>query len=1668
MKRKIKINIGAALLLFSLLTKFDGVGQELSYISPNAYNLDLLSSNTSNPALSRERTPSGGTFNNSGSKFYIIGRAGDRILQFSLSSNYDISTGTFEEVFLISSQDNNPEDFAFNNDGSKMYVVGSSNDNIYEYSLSTNYDISTATYNSSDLDISTQDTTPGGMLFNDDGLKLFLIGRSSDAVYEYDLTIAYDVSTATVNAVNTLDISGRETNSTGMAFDDDGDRLFLIGTSGDDVNQFNLSTAYDLSTAVYQTRELVRDEDNNPQDVFFNSTGSRMYIIGNENDYVVEYTLSTPYNISAKSLNDTTHALTIEAGIEGITFNNDGSKMYTVGSSRDYIIEYNLSTDYDISSASYSNSFYVSTEDTAPHSIRFNNDGSKLFITGETNDSVFEYNLASNFDLSTISYSGNSYSVASDDTSPEGISFNNDGTKMFIAGNQNNSIYEYTLSPAYDLTGTITLVNTFSVASQEGTPGGVVFNYDGTKMYIIGTSGDEINYYSLSSAFDTTTATFESLFKVNTQDTTPRGLAISNDGSRFFIAGSANDRIYDYSINNLGDYEEDSNTNNGSINSTPSIAIKITGDTFVNLGSGNLTVGLGNQVEIGNVPSGLTPVLTLSSGNTIATLTFTGTATDNQTINNVSNLTFTFNNSAFTTTAAASVNNAVGYSSNIGIIFFDNEYYLVYVGPNSYNIDNLEYNSSFSVAAQETTPNDIEFNLDGSKMYILGSTSDNVNEYDLSTNFDISTATLSSTFSVNPQETNPNGLAFNSSGTRMYIIGTTGDDINQYNLSTPFDVSTATYNQNFSVSSQETLPRDLVFNTDGTRLFIIGTDTDTIYQYNLGTGYDISTASYSGTSFSVNSQEATPRALAFSYDGTSLFVLGSSGDDINEYTLTGAFDISSPTFLRQFSFNNEDGSTFGLAFNTNGSKLYLTGNDNDSAYEFDIISDFTEESSTNNGSLVSGQGLEIYIIGDTFDDTDADNLLSIGGASEVSISNIPTGLTPTLTLSDSDTKATLTFSGSATNNSDTEDVTSLDFTFTDGAFSNISAASINNAVSYTSNIGVEFNFCPRDIRYIHGDWIGGSGTGGRPNVSDDAKGVYVNDDVTLDATSDCFCLEVTTGNALSLATTRNIEISGMLKLNGEIRLIGTSQLIQTHSGNSNVEGTGNLYVDQTSKTSDIYGIGYWSSPVSNNGATNYTVQGILRDGTTPTSASSTPGSITYVTGTDGDPGPPIEIASTWIYGYLNGSDGTAWTSKRETGTFNPGEGFSLKGPQGSQTYTFLGTPNDGDYSFTISGSNYSLLGNPYPSALDANDLFSSNAALATLYFWEHKSDDSDHQTSGYQGGYGARTAGGGTAASSVVGNTNLGVHTYTVPARYIPIAQGFFAEATPAGGTITISNSQRNYQALGGSSIFFKNSNSQKTDEETIDIDDEEIIVIDPEDDVDPVIETPMLRIGFEYQNINGTHIHRQIGATFNAGNSFNYDNGYEAIVYDLDDSDMYFKFSNDSNKYVIAGVQEIEEDMEIPVAIKIGKFEDVKVMLDTAEFITNKDYFLLDKLTNTSKNLRDTVTLTLSKETIYTDRFFIQIKNSSSLSTEDEIISKNKIHTFYNKNYKQIIIRRNNIGIKKASLYNILGKKVETWNTDKFNSKEIRLSPNSLSPNIYVIKLETDFGEITKKLIIN
>tara|TARA_R110002110_G_scaffold343882_1_gene553939 strand:- start:102 stop:1232 length:1131 start_codon:yes stop_codon:yes gene_type:complete len=253
----------------------------------------------------------------------------------------------------------------------------------------------------------------------------------------------------------------------------------------------------------------------------------------------------------------------------------------------------------------------------------------------------------------------------------------------------------------------------------------------------------------------------------------------------------------------------------------------------------------------------------------------------------------------------------------------------------AWDVSELSSLQSFSVGAQEGAAQGLFFKPDGTKMYVTGYSGDDVNEYDLSTAWDISTANFLQLFSVAAQEDQPRAIFFKPDGLKMYIMGSTGDDVNEYDLSTAWDVTSAVYLQLFSVAGQEVNPFGIFFKPDGTKMYVTGVTGDDVNEYDLSTAWNVTTAVFLQL-FSVATEEIDPSAVFFKPDGLKMYIIGATGDDVNEYDLSTAWDVSTAVYLQVFSVASQNTVPTAIFFKPDGLKMYMLGDFDDIVYEYDL------------------------------------------------------------------------------------------------------------------------------------------------------------------------------------------------------------------------------------------------------------------------------------------------------------------------------------------------------------------------------------------------------------------------------------------------------------------------------------------------------------------------------------------------------------------------------------------------------------------------------------------------------------------------------------------------------------------------------------------------------------
>jgi DNA-binding beta-propeller fold protein YncE len=626
-----------------------------------------------------------------------------------------------------------------------------------------------------------------------------------------------------------------------------------------------------LAPVVSVTKEVPQSGvTNNSWDV--NSSSENYTRLNSAPATTLDFSFSDNVDSTFTSANSVTVS-SQDSNAKGAVLSSDGNKMFVCGDSNDVILEYALSTAYDLSTATYTQQFDVSSQTADPKSIFFKPDGTEFYLGGD--DKVVQYSLSTAWDISTASHTATKTISGYGNT--HFIAFNTDGTSLFFVGLTSTTyIWKFNLSTAWSIsTASYNSGADISSTVANATARGLAINSDGTKFYVATTSNN-IKQFSTSTAYNVSTLSFDNKTS-QTLNSGVFGIFFPSDFSRLYVTTST--VVYEY-------------TN------------AITGLT---LGSGSFA-----SADVGK---------TIEANSGVFILTSTAGAITQ------------------TTAPTSYAQVASGSWEMYGVVYNAADGDLELSGfidlTTKFDVSTAAYSQNFSVATQETSPQGVAFNNDGTKMFVVGFAEDKVFEYTLSTGFDVSTASSSQSFSVTSEDTLPSDIAFNSDGTKMFIVGISGNDINEYALTTGFDVSTASFTDSFSVTSQETSPRGLAFNNDGTKMFVVGSTGDDVNEYNLSTGFDVSTASYS-QNFSVSSQDTAPTAITFNTDGTKMFIVGGVGDAVYEYALTTGFDVSTASYSQNFSISSQEQTPTGIAFNTDGSKMFITGQDSDAVNEYTV------------------------------------------------------------------------------------------------------------------------------------------------------------------------------------------------------------------------------------------------------------------------------------------------------------------------------------------------------------------------------------------------------------------------------------------------------------------------------------------------------------------------------------------------------------------------------------------------------------------------------------------------------------------------------------------------------------------------------------------------------------
>lgn len=546
-------------------------------------------------------------------------------------------------------------------------------------------------------------------------------------------------------------------------------------------------------------------------------------------------------------------------------------------------------------------------------------------------------------------------------------------------------------------------------------------------------------------------------------------------------------------------------------------------------------------------------------------------------------------------------------------------------------------------------------------------------------------------------------------------------------------------------------------------------------------------------------------------------------------------------------------------------------------------------------------------------------------------------------------------------------------------------------------------------------------------------------------------------NDTFIFVTEDIELAenpGALKA-PSIALRNQSQLLQGNDAAQNA-GDGIVSIYQEGTTNN-YDYNFWASPVGiakdNGGATT-------PDGNSSFSMRTGEETLEFpvdiLLSQDGlidnsisdgliDGGGAYRFASRWLYSYQSttttgGSTNASWSIVQNRARLDAGWGFSMKGMTGTDTtdpgegtannnndltdgegqrYDFRGRANNGTITgITVGENENSLIGNPYPSALDLSYFLIENSGTegtvvnvntcegsengvgnvavtqngvttGMAYFWESDPSVASHLLEDYEGGYGTFSPMGSTCTTGMYmpatfinydelggdDGTGSGVEGDSYERRFSPVGQGFFVTgAASQGGSsdIRYSNDHRIYVPEGVANV----SEFRNIEDETVAV--PGIGVKTYYADVTSLPRPSQIRLAI---GVNDTYA-RQIGIGFVDNATKGVDTAIDGenrsslatdITFDIDGATGTAK----ENGFVINGIP-YDETQLIPLLVKVGATSELKFKIfDTVDFPYN-EVLLYDALTDTYHDILNDEALMLLEEDVYRERFYIRFTKES------------------------------------------------------------------------------------------
>lgn len=799
------------------------------------------------------------------------------IAEADLTTPWDVTTGSDGNFVNVNGQMSVPTGVGFSPDGVKMFVTDPTT--IFQYTLSTPWLLTSATYDSVSFSLSTQDTSCFGVTFSPDGLSFYIAGSATDIVYRYNVTTPWTLTGAAYSgsSFDPPEITALQA----VYFRRDGHLMYLTNTSGV-IYEYQLTGAWDITTALHNGKTLTTSITGVRWPVV-SPYGDRMILGAQSTDLIYTYEIGliaggdsefqeiTVDTLTAANANVGSIILDHE-DVNSITFLDDKSIQVTaaVPGARPLeasTLEFKLRTD-------------VSAQIGETRGLWMSADGLKTYIGDNTTQAAYEYDQNFPFDTSTLSYTGNSLVTGQNFTE---FFLKPDGTIAYFMTFGGDFRF-YTLSTPFDLS-TAGGISTFNTALTNTSSFSAIDN--GFNAYFTNSSTNTVLEWEMTTTWDITTLVDTGRSFAPAEITNSlQDMFISQDGREYFLVETVTSVVYQYRMTTPTDI-------------STSVFV---GQVTVNDIYGEFCVSFDHRKAFGATP--------FSDDLDEYTM---GLATEGK--------------SVFKSTETERI-------ITDAIVFVDDSVQALAAVPTLTDgrLAGIKFNQIHDISGDDAEPRCIAFRPNGLSMYVVGALNDIIMQFDLTVPWDLTTGTQVA--SVGYGTGNANGLVLKPDGTKALIVR--NNDIREFNLSTPWDLSTAVGGTVFSFATEDTVGTTLNFNPDGLSFYVFGIITDTLYKYDCLTAWDISTASYSGISLLLTDQIADPFGTCFRDDGVIMFMVGDLTNVIYEYRLSTPWDITSAYFTGESFVAGIPDTRCPCTANYNSKLYFPTSSGGGSIYEFDL------------------------------------------------------------------------------------------------------------------------------------------------------------------------------------------------------------------------------------------------------------------------------------------------------------------------------------------------------------------------------------------------------------------------------------------------------------------------------------------------------------------------------------------------------------------------------------------------------------------------------------------------------------------------------------------------------------------------------------------------------------